>query len=239
MPDCDYCERTFEDEPDHLTHLRDEHGSELGPIDRRRVARLEDTERNLPTGPIAIAVIVLVAVGLVAYVTLFAGGGNGGGDVEGLEGEPLPEQGNESLLTDVQTFPSQGTEHVDRATDVEYNTMPPTSGPHYAQPASAGYYTETPPLGELVHSLEHGAVVIYYDPARTSPAANESLQKFSQAHTGTWRSVIVAPNPSEDPESAYVLTAWEHMLRMDSYDRRTVRAFLAEYLGRGPENPVR
>lgn len=238
MPDCDYCERAFDDEAEYAAHLRDEHGSELGPIDRRRTAQLDSDGRDLPIGLVAIAVVGLVAVGVVAYVTLFAGG-SGGGDVEGLEGEPLPEHGNESQSSDVQTYPSQGNEHVDSGTDVKYSTMPPTSGPHYGQAASAGYYTETPPLGQLVHSLEHGAVVIYYDPARSSPAANESLQKFAQEHTGTWQSVIVVPNPQENPESTYVLTAWQHMLRMNSYDKRTVRAFLAEYLGRGPENPVR
>lgn len=238
MPDCNYCGLTFDDEAEYVAHLRDEHESELGLIDRRQVAQLEDDGRDLPTGLIAIAVVGLIAVGVVAYLTLFAGG-NGGGDVDGLEGQPLPENGNESLLSDVQTFPSEGNDHVASGTDIDYNTIPPTSGPHYDRPASAGYYTETPPLGDLVHSLEHGAVVIYYDPARTSPAANESLRKFTQEHTGTWKSVIVAPNPRENPESAYVLTAWRHMLRMDSYDKRTVRAFLAEYLGRGPENPVR
>jgi hypothetical protein len=49
----------------------------------------------------------------------------------------------------------------------------------------------------------------------------------------------VVPNPADDPRAAYVLTAWRHRLTMDSYDEATVRAFLAEYLGRGPENPVR
>jgi hypothetical protein len=29
------------------------------------------------------------------------------------------------------------------------------------------------------------------------------------------------------------------MLNLDKYDPQVVRAFLAEYLGRGPENPIR
>jgi hypothetical protein len=49
--------------------------------------------------------------------------------------------------------------------------------------------------------------------------------------------VIVVP--SETIETPYVLTAWQAMLRMEEYDAETVRAFLAEYLGRGPEHPVR
>ncbi|TSA55267.1 MAG: DUF3105 domain-containing protein, partial [Dehalococcoidia bacterium] len=37
----------------------------------------------------------------------------------------------------------------------------------------------------------------------------------------------------------FILTAWDKMLKLDKYDPRVVTAFLAEYLGRGPENPIR
>ncbi|PSQ50669.1 hypothetical protein BRD19_00330 [Halobacteriales archaeon SW_7_65_23] len=236
MPDCTYCGESFDGEAEYVEHLRDQHDEdELSRVDRRRVKQQEGNDKtDLPLAAIAIGVAIVAALGAMVY--FFALGGS---SADGIEGEPLPDSGDESLLTDVESFPSEGNQHVSAGTDIEYETMPPVSGPHYQSAASAGFYTETPPLGELVHSLEHGAVVIYYDPAQMTDDAEESLRKFAETHIGPWRSVIVAPNPNADPDAAYVLTAWRNKLEMDSSDVETVRAFLAEFLGRGPENPVR
>lgn len=77
MPDCGYCDDTFDDEATYRAHLREAHADELGPIDRRRV----DTESGggLPTGPLAIGVVLLVAAAVVGYV-IFLPGGNAGSD---------------------------------------------------------------------------------------------------------------------------------------------------------------
>jgi hypothetical protein len=142
-------------------------------------------------------------------------------------------------LKNVQSFPSEGTEHVPESTQITYNTNPPTSGRHYGTATQPGFYVEPRPAGNLVHSLEHGAVVIYYDPAKLTDEVRQSLTRFVQAHRDTWASVIVVPNPDPQPDAPFILTAWTKMLKLDSYDIPTIRAFLAEYLGRGPENPVR
>ncbi|MFB6303221.1 MAG: DUF3105 domain-containing protein [Haloferacaceae archaeon] len=182
---------------------------------------------------------VLAAAGTGMFVLSGCLGGDGDGNGGGIESQPLPDRGDPSLLSDVRSFPSEGTQHVERGTDVDYDTYPPTSGPHYAGTVAAGFYEETPPMGDMVHTLEHGAVVIYYDPAVLTEDARASLRAWANAHTGTWRSVVVVPHARDDPEAPYVLTAWRHLLRMNEYDAQVVRAFLAEYLGRGPEHPVR
>ncbi len=154
-----------------------------------------------------------------------------------LEAQPLPKRGDQSLLQDVQSFPSEGTEHVSESTEVAYSTNPPTSGRHYAAATPGGFYVEPRPPGNLVHSLEHGAVIIYYDPAKLTDEIRQSLTRFVQAHRDPWASVVVVPHPN--PDAAFVLAAWTKMLKLDGYDVPTIRAFLAEYLGRGPENPAR
>jgi hypothetical protein len=234
---CTYCGEEFESEESYRAHLGDEHADELGAIDRRRVDRAADDTDSSPIGILAIAIVLIVAGSVVVYTVFLADSSSTAGDT--LESQPLPENGNASLLTDVEQLPSEGREHVPAGTEITYETMPPASGPHYDQTASAGFYTDRPQLGALVHSLEHGAVVVYYDPERITPDARESLERFAATHTGTWQSVIVVPTPVDDPSAPYILTAWRHKLSLDSYDRDTVRAFLAEYLGRGPENPVR
>ncbi|PSQ15149.1 hypothetical protein BRD00_15480 [Halobacteriales archaeon QS_8_69_26] len=244
MHECDYCDAEFDDEDAYLDHLGDEHEGELGLIDRRRVEGKDD-EGGIAAGPIVIALVLGISIaGVLGATYLFSGGGGGaaGADTsanpDGIEAEPLPNSGNPSLLEDVESHPSEGGDHVPESTDPDYD-FPPTSGDHYRTPAFPGFYEKTPALGHLVHSLEHGAIVIYYDPASTSDDAEQSLREFAAQHTDPWASVVVVENPVENPESTYVLTAWRHSLRMDDYDPEVVRAFIAEYIGRGPENPVR
>ena len=56
-----------------------------------------------------------------------------------------------------------GREHVTDIAGVEYNSNPPTSGPHFAVWAKSGVYDRLLSDGYLIHSLEHGYVVISYD----------------------------------------------------------------------------
>jgi len=243
MPDCEYCDQAFESEAAYLEHLDESHDDELSTIDQRRVDewRGDDEEPSLLLyGGIGLAVLVL---GGLAVWGITALGGDSGTTPEPTPDQPapdsLPDRGDQSLLENVEKFPSEGTSHVSPDTDIEYERIPPTSGPHYGSTTSAGYYEERPSFGSLVHSLEHGAVVIYYDPGTITQSAKAHLQSYAQEYTGAWQSVIVVPHPEEDPESPYVLTAWRTKLELDSYDKKTVRTFIAEYLGRGPENPVR
>lgn len=234
MPDCAYCEQTFDDEAAYVAHLSAAHEGELSRIDRRRVEQAQSgggRSRAVVYGAVGIGVVLVAAA---VYATVLAGGSAGP-----PASQPLPDHGNATLLSGVQRFPDEGNAHVPQGTHVDYGTRPPTSGKHYPQPTPAGFYTRPQPAGNLVHSLEHGAVVIYYDPSALTPAANASLHAFVDAHGDRWASVIVVPNPSADPGSPYVLTAWRTMLGLDGYRPATVRAFLAEYLGRGPEHPVR
>lgn len=56
-----------------------------------------------------------------------------------------------------------GRTHVPEGSKVDYKFSPPTSGDHYPSWISKGFY-DTPRLdGNLVHSLEHGYIIIWYD----------------------------------------------------------------------------
>ncbi|WP_262178969.1 DUF3105 domain-containing protein [Haloarcula laminariae] len=236
MVDCEYCEASFDGEDAYLDHLADEHGGELGAIDRRRVeGRASDDDGGVSLAVVAGVVGAVIALGAVVYVTQLSGGGGG----DGIEAAALDDSGDSERLSAVEQFPSEGTQHVPESRDVDYEQSPPLSGPHYNTPTEGGFYEESQPAGNIVHALEHGAVVIYYDESAMNESARNSLQEFASTHTGTWRSVIVVPNENESAESDFVLTAWRNRMYMDSYDAQTVHAFLSEFLGRGPENPVR
>lgn len=72
MPECAYCGAAFDGEAAYLDHLREAHLDELGPIDRRRVAPEEGTD-GLPTGPLAIGVVLLASAVVVGYVIFLPG----------------------------------------------------------------------------------------------------------------------------------------------------------------------
>lgn len=74
MPECKYCDASFEDEAAYLEHLYDEHDeSELSRIDRRRVAAHvgEEEDGEFPTGPVIIAGTLLFTVAVLVYVVFF------------------------------------------------------------------------------------------------------------------------------------------------------------------------
>lgn len=59
----------------------------------------------------------------------------------------------------------QGRQHVsaDEVANTIYKSNPPTSGPHLPTWVKPGIYTQPQSEGELIHSLEHGYVIISYN----------------------------------------------------------------------------
>lgn len=57
-----------------------------------------------------------------------------------------------------------GRDHIkDSDPDPEYNSNPPTSGPHSAVWTPSGYYESEKNDRNLIHSLEHGYVIVSYN----------------------------------------------------------------------------
>lgn len=81
MPECDYCGADLDSEAAELKHLKSEHRDELGPIDKRRIGDEVDDDDGLPTGPIALGVVLLASVAIVGYVVFIAGGSGGSGGI--------------------------------------------------------------------------------------------------------------------------------------------------------------
>lgn len=115
----------------------------------------------------------------------------------------------------------------------EYNSNPPTSGPHWATTATWGVHTEVLPDELLVHNLEHAGVWISYkDPKDTELAANLA------AIAGRYRTkVVVTPRPKNDAPIA--VAAWGRLLKLQSYDEDQIVRFINAYRTKvGPERNV-
>jgi hypothetical protein len=133
---------------------------------------------------------------------------------------------------DILTFPDEGRTHVPDGTVIAYQTDPPTSGDHYPEPEPGGFYTTEIAPGFLVHSMEHGGIIIYYSPAVTSDQ-QAALAAIANAHPGIFGQVVVVPR--NDPTYPIILTAWTHMLRLSTYDQSRIDNFIALFVGKGPE----
>jgi flagellar basal body-associated protein FliL len=132
----------------------------------------------------------------------------------------------------VETFTSEGTGHINLNDPTpEYKTFPPTSGPHHPQSADYGYYEEPLPFELLVHNLEHGDIVIYYQPA-LSEETKEHL-KYLSTFTEKGSGVIVVPN--DDIEGEVVATAWTKKMMLPLFDEEKLGQFIYEFIYEGPE----
>jgi Protein of unknown function (DUF3105) len=95
---------------------------------------------------------------------------------------------------------------------------PPSGGDHNPVPLTCGFYDEQPPDEYAVHSLEHGAVWIAFDPSL--PAADvATLSAFAKLDH-----VLVTPYAGMDAK--ITLVAWEHRLEVDSADDPRIQQFV-------------
>ena len=129
--------------------------------------------------------------------------------------------------------------HIPTDTDPrEYNSDPPTSGLHYSGEAEAGFYDSniyTYPAGYLVHNLEHGYVIFWYNCDLLSE--NECSELKTQIRSvmdelgGT--KLIAYPWPSIDVP--LVMTSWGRLQRFETFDAEQAKAFYRANLNRAPE----
>lgn len=122
-----------------------------------------------------------------------------------------------------------GSEHIaDGAEHKPYNSNPPTSGPHYTQPANLGVYDKELVDEQLVHNLEHGGIWISYKDI--DEETKKQLEAIGKSNPG---SVIVTPRAAND--SKVVLASWNRLEKMESYDEEKILGFIRANKNKSPE----
>ena len=140
----------------------------------------------------------------------------------------------EAECAPVETYSEMAPRHIeDGAPHKPYNSNPPTSGPHYAVPASPGFYetSEAPDPEQVVHNLEHGQVVIWYRPNINTFFESQIAQLVAQAPQHT---VAV---PFEEMNTPYniVITTWTKARACENASQDVVDDFREKFQGRAPE----
>lgn len=133
-----------------------------------------------------------------------------------------------------QVVADLGREHVAVRTSVEYNSNPPTSGSHYASWTKRGVYDEAIEDGYLIHSLEHGYVIISYRCEGECQQLKNSLKSFYDQHKQK-RLIVV---PRADLKTPVALTAWGRLLALPGWDEAKAEEFLRAWENRGPEKTM-
>lgn len=146
-----------------------------------------------------------------------------------MQESELPQevlQANAEVLVPIM----EDSGHQSDVSQVEYNSTPPTSGPHFADwHTEWTFYEQEQPIGGLVHNMEHGGIVMFYD-----PSIEESLkQQLSNYVDDTFK--IIA-SPYQGLNSPVVLAAWGVYEEFDSYDKDRFERFYRANLNNAPEN---
>jgi hypothetical protein len=184
---------------------------------RREQQRAEKRRTTAIVG--ACVVVGLVIIGLGAYPVIkdsMTQNELDGRDLSAL-GVPAAQAG----CTDVMAKPATGSaDHRPEGTDLPYTDSPPATGPHYPTwaPIARKFYApqDRPDVGYLVHNLEHGYNIMWYD---ETVADNEeqlaAVEAIANKFPGTdlENKFIAAPWTAEDgepfPDGAHVaLTHW-------------------------------
>lgn len=131
------------------------------------------------------------------------------------------------------------TSHIPVDTDPgTYNSDPPTSGPHYADELNAGFYEANDyqyPAGYLVHNLEHGYIIFWYNCDLLDEAGCEDLKTQIQSVLNEFNGFKVIAFPWKSIDVPVVMTSWGRRMEMESFDAAQARAFYKTNLNKAPE----
>ncbi|HET7481920.1 MAG TPA: DUF3105 domain-containing protein [Actinomycetota bacterium] len=218
----------------------------FGYVARGQIDRSNGTEtgRGMATAGVvmgwigAIVAIVLVAAVLIGLMVVVTNVGREGLDAIGGQVrheiargllEVDPEQAG---CTAVESYPNQGRKHIPSgAPHVDYNSKPPTSGPHWAAPASRGFHVESVAPEEIVGNLERGDIVLWYR-VDGSEVLHDQMQVIAAQEP---RATLAVPYTEVPDGYSFYLTAWRHAQLCRQASQQVIDSFRARFQGRGPQ----
>ncbi len=223
----------------------------------REAAEREASRRKRLVGYAAGAAVVILALAAAGFL-LTSGGDDDGGGGGDTAADVLPGGGEvpDQEITDLdeaakaagcelESFPGEegNRDHITDPNEVpEYSSNPPSEGRHTDPPAEDGSYEEAPDVKQLVHNLEHGRVIVWFQ--KTLPA-NQRANLKALFDEDPYQMVLV-PNET-DMTYQVAATAWNRdpeplgtgrLLGCDTYNDEVfdaIRAFKDEHRSNGPE----
>ncbi|MBI5876439.1 MAG: DUF3105 domain-containing protein [Chloroflexi bacterium] len=145
---------------------------------------------------------------------------------------------NGDLVGKEVAVPNMGGTHIAVGQPHQaYNSIPPTSGPHFDTAAAWDTPADkTLPPEQWVHNLEHSGVVALYNCPQGCPDLLAKLEGFRRTGVRSkFGYVKLLVQPYDQLANKLTLVAWNFYLKLDDYDEAAVRAFFVAHQDKGPE----
>lgn len=123
-------------------------------------------------------------------------------------------------IAGLEAFDELEALHVEET--VDYDPEPPVGGPHNPVWLNCGVYEQPQTSENAVHSLEHGAVWVTYDPAVVTGGDLDTLR-------GALPSTYVILSPFEGLDAPVVASAWGAQVKLDGVDDPRLADFITKY----------
>jgi len=195
----------------------------------RRARESVVRQRSIPWLTIAgVGVVLVVALAVFVPLALKVSDRNQAAeqqeqaDAAAARFRPSPQNPDPSRqIPGVITADYPGQQHVRPDQRVAYDRTPPFGGPHDGiwADCTGVVYPQPVRTENMVHSLEHGAVWIAYDPAKVGPDGVERLRSKVQNRPYT----MMSPYPGMDRPIS--VQSWGHQLKVDSPDDPRIDQF--------------
>ena len=112
----------------------------------------------------------------------------------------------------------------------KYNSNPPTSGPHTGDDVAGPGIKDKSVADEIVvHSLEHGAVVLWYK----TDLKQEDIDRLRKVFVESSGKKIMMPR--ENMDTPIALTSWSYILKLQAVDEEKIKEFIEINNDRAPE----
>jgi hypothetical protein len=213
-------------------------------IQRRERASSEALNRRIdaPSGMslpdwriLAIGGVLLVGAIIVILVLLLGSGPNPDAGVQ------QADDGNTHVTLGIDCRnPASSSNATECGGSDPYSSLPATSGPHWGTPAEWGAYQSPQAESQLIHNLEHGGIVIWYDADAVDAEGVAALEQYVRTQTAAGISgrfkFIVSPWGGQDALPAPVVaTSWRYLLELETADTTAIDQFAREHYGIAPE----
>jgi hypothetical protein len=153
---------------------------------------------------------------------------------------PAPVRPASSCNVAVTAQPVVEGNHVPEGTPIAYCTNPPSSGTHYSVWAAFKEYAAPVDTPYLVHSMEHGAVVLFYKCETACPEIVAELRRLKDAMPKDPECIDVNARvilaPSTTIPSRVAAAAWGATYAADCVDAPSLDAFMRDHYAKGPED---
>jgi Protein of unknown function (DUF3105) len=189
---------------------------------RREQERKAAQRRNLITIGVA-AVVAILVVGLIVQQR----------NAPAADAADFGVSASEAGCLPIEHFkPLKGIHVVPGQPHAQYNSVPPTSGPHYAQPLGPidpGYYSVAQIPEKVVHNLEHGNIVIWYNPNAPEQVTSDIRAAVNEVPGYT----VAVPYNNLKPGYDVAITAWAQLQFCKQISKQVVDDFRTKYQGKG------